>query len=68
MATTVDERSEGLPDDYRHVVVTRDEVWAELDQEAAALRPDGRRVSTHIPESAGAVPRRSELQVAVPHS
>lgn len=37
MATTVDERPEGLPDDYPHVVVTREEVWAELDQEARRL-------------------------------
>ena len=37
MATTVDERPEGLPDDYQHVAVTREEVWAELDQEARRL-------------------------------
>ena len=37
MATTVDERPERLPDDYQHVVVTREEVWAELDQEARRL-------------------------------
>ena len=32
MATTVEERPEWLPDEYQHVVVTRDDVWAELDQ------------------------------------
>ena len=37
MATTVAERPEWLPDDYQHVVVTREEVWAELDQEARRL-------------------------------
>ena len=37
MATTIDERPERLPDDYQHVVVTSEEVWAELDQEARRL-------------------------------
>ena len=37
MATTVGARPERLPDEYQHVVVTREEVWAELDQEARRL-------------------------------
>ena len=37
MATTVDERPNWLPDEYEHVLVTREEVWAELDQEARRL-------------------------------
>ena len=37
MATTVETRPEWLPDEYEHVVVTREEVWAELDQEARRL-------------------------------
>ena len=37
MATTVDARPERLPDEYQHVVVTREEVWAELDQESRRL-------------------------------
>ena len=37
MATTVDTRPEQLPDEYEHVVLTREEVWAELDREARRL-------------------------------
>ena len=37
MATTVDKRPDRLPDEYRHIVVSREEVWAELDQEARRL-------------------------------
>ena len=37
MATTVDTRPERLPDEYEHVVLTREEVWAELDREARRL-------------------------------
>ncbi len=37
MATTVDKRLEWLPDEYQHVVVTREHVWAELDREARRL-------------------------------
>ena len=37
MATTVDARPERLPDEYEDVVLTREEVWAELDREARRL-------------------------------
>ena len=37
MATTVDARPERLPDEYQRVVVSREEVWAELDREARRL-------------------------------
>ena len=37
MATTVDARPEQLPDEYEHIVVTREEVWEELDREARRL-------------------------------
>ena len=37
MATTVETRPERLPDEYQPVVVSREEVWAELDREARRL-------------------------------
>ena len=37
MATTVETRPEWLPDEYEHVVVTREEVWAALDRDARRL-------------------------------
>ena len=37
MATTVEARPEWLPDEYEPIVVTRVEVWAELDREARRL-------------------------------
>ncbi len=37
MATNVQQQPEPPPDEYESVVVTRDEVWAELDREARRL-------------------------------
>ncbi len=37
MATTVEKRTGRPPDDSEHLVVSREEVWAELDQEARRL-------------------------------
>ena len=37
MTTTVETRPDWQSDEYEHVVVTREEVWAELDQEARRL-------------------------------
>lgn len=34
MATTVDARPDWLPDEYEHVLVTREEVWQALDRDA----------------------------------
>lgn len=37
MATTVERRPDRLPDEFEHPVVSREEVWAELDREARRL-------------------------------
>ena len=34
MATTVDARPDWLPDEYEHVLVTREEIWQALDRDA----------------------------------
>ena len=34
MATTVETRPDWLPDEYEHVLVTREEVWQALDRDA----------------------------------
>ncbi len=37
MATSVNGRPEWLPDEYEHVLVTREEIWEELDRDARRL-------------------------------
>ena len=37
MATTVNGRPDWLPDEYEHVLVTREEIWEELDRDARRL-------------------------------
>ena len=37
MTTTAESQPDWLLDEYRHVVVRREEVWAELDREARRL-------------------------------
>lgn len=37
MATTVETRPKWLPDEYEHVVATREEVWTTLDRDARRL-------------------------------
>ncbi len=37
MATSVNGRPDWLPDEYEHVLVTRDEIWEELDRDARRL-------------------------------